>query len=154
MGYNKPVMIVSFEASANVDTTLFGYFSMKYDRDFFQDIKENLIDIKKDDLLSFSLSDDDIRLLFGEYHSIRRYIKIPDVEIQKYTDVFNLDFDSVSVKKFKSIKLNIDKDYFYFTGVFQSARQKTPIVFQSLNFDTRFIDSLHKTYKKQESVVL
>ena len=152
MGYNKPVMIVSFEASANVDTTLFGYFSMKYDRDFFQDIKENLIDIKKDDLLSFSLSDDDIRLLFGEYHSIRRYIKIPDVEIQKYTVVFNHDFDSVPVKKFKSIKLNIDKDYFYFTGHYETGNN--PIEFQSLNFDTRFIESLEYKYKKcQESVV-
>jgi hypothetical protein len=105
MGYNKPVMIVSFEASANVDTTLFGYFSLKYDHDFFQDIKENLIDIKKDDLLSFSLSDDDIRLLFGEYHSIRKFIKISDVEIQKYTNVFKLDFDSVSAVSYTHLTL-------------------------------------------------
>ena len=147
MGYNKPVMIVSFEASANVDTTLFGYFSLKYDHDFFQDIKENLIDIKKDDLLSFSLSDDDIRLLFGEYHSIRRFIKISDVEIQKYTNVFNLDFDSVSVKKFKSIKLNIDKDYFYFTGRHENKDGTKPVEFQSLNFDVRFLESLENTYK-------
>jgi len=154
MGYTKPVMIVSFEASANVDTTLFGYFSLKYDQDFFQDIKENLNDIKKDDLLSFSLSDDDIRLLFGEYHSIRRFIKIPDVELQKFTDVFNLDFNSASVKKFKTVKLNIDKDYFYFTGLYESPKHKT-IEFQSLNFDTRFIDSVQKSFlKNSECVVL
>jgi hypothetical protein len=152
MGYTISVMIVSFEASANVDTTLFGYFSLKYDQDFFQDIKENLIDIKKDDLLSFSISEDDIKLLFGEYHTIRRFIKIADVELQKFTDVFSLEFDSVSLKKFKSVKLNIDKDYFYFTGIYESARHKT-IEFQSLNFDTRFIDSLHKTYNKKLCVV-
>ena len=35
-------MIISFEASANVDTTLFGYFSMQYDPEFFNDIKEKL----------------------------------------------------------------------------------------------------------------
>ena len=154
MGYTKTVMIVTFEASANVDTTLFGYFSLKYDQDFFQDIKENLIDIKKDGLLSFSVSEDDIRLLFAEYHSIRKFIKITDVETQKYTDTFKVDFDSVSVKKFKSAKLNIDRDYFYFTGIYESPKHKT-IEFQSLNFDTRFIDSVHKSFlKNSECVVL
>lgn len=153
MGYTKPVMIVTFEASANVDTTLFGYFSLKYDQDFFQDIKENLNDIKKDDLLSFSLSDDDVRLLFAEYHSIRKFIKITDVETYKFTDVFKIDFDSVSVKKFKSVKLNIDKDYFYFTGLYESPKHQT-IEFQSLNFDTRFIESVHKSYLKSNECVV
>ena len=41
------VMIISFEASANVDSTLFGYFSMEYDPEFFSDIKENLTEIPK-----------------------------------------------------------------------------------------------------------
>ena len=45
--YNMSVMIISFEASASEDTTLFGYFSMEYDPEFFSDIRENLTDIPK-----------------------------------------------------------------------------------------------------------
>ena len=152
MGYNEPVMIVSFEASANVDSTAFGYFSLKYDPDFFQDIKENLIDIKKDDLVSFPLDKNEIKLLYGEFHYIRRIIKITDIEQQKFTNLFNADFDA-RAKIFNTIKLNIDKDYFYFTGTYEGKGKKM-IEFQSLNFDTRFIDSLHKTYNKQQSMVL
>jgi hypothetical protein len=144
-------MIVSFEASANVDTTLFGYFSMKYDHDFFEDIKENLTEIHKQDLVSFSLDKSEIKLLYGEFHYIRRIIKITDIEQQKFTNLFNADFDA-RAKIFKTIKLNIDKDYFYFTGTYEGKGKKM-IEFQSLNFDTRFIDSLHKTYNKQECVV-
>ena len=32
-------------------------------------------------------------------------------------------------------------------------KSKLPIEFQSLNFDIRFIDSLQRTYGKQESMV-
>ena len=46
-------MIISFEASANVDTTYFGYFSMIYDQDFFNDIKVTLTEIPKDVILKY-----------------------------------------------------------------------------------------------------
>ena len=49
-------MVISFEASANIDTNSFGYFSMKYDPDLFSDIKENLTEIFKAEPVSFSLS--------------------------------------------------------------------------------------------------
>lgn len=144
-------MIVSFEASANVDTTLFGYFAMKYDPDFFQDIRENLTEIKKDKLLSFSCDTDDIKLVYGEFHSVKKILRVPDVEANKFTTVFNAKFEHVMTKRFESVKLNIDRDYFYFTGTY--LRFSKPIEFQSLNFDTRFIDSLEKAYNKQECVV-
>ena len=49
-------------------------------------------------------------------------------------------------------KLHIDKDYFYFTGNYETGNN--PIEFQSLNFDTRFIESLEYKYKKhQENMV-
>lgn len=146
-------MIISFEASANVDTSLFGYFSLRYDPEFFQDIKENLTEISKDGVLSFSVNLDDVRLIFGEFHSVRRTIKVADVEQQKFTNVFNADFDHKLLKRFSTVKLNIDREYFYFTGSFQRYKTYPPIEFQSLNFDVRFIDSLQKTYKKHESVV-
>ena len=48
-------MIISFEASANIDTDYFGYFSMKYDPEFFSDIKENITEIsKKEDGIDIS----------------------------------------------------------------------------------------------------
>lgn len=145
-------MIVSFEASANVDTTLFGYFSMRYNPDFFQDIRENLTDIKKDKLLSFSCDLNEIKLVYGEFHSIRRTLKIADVEANKFTTVFNSNFEHIIIKKFQSVKLNIDRDYFYFTGLY--VKGSKTIEFQSLNFDTRFIDSLQKAYNKQECMVV
>ena len=64
------VMIISFEASANVDTTLFGYFSMEYDPELFNDIKENLTEISKEEPISFSLDTDEVKLLQGSYHNI------------------------------------------------------------------------------------
>ena len=73
------VMIISFEASANIDTTLFGYFSMQYDPEFFSDIKENLTDISKDDTLSFKLDPEEVKLLHGSYENVRRIISLPEV---------------------------------------------------------------------------
>lgn len=145
-------MIISFEASANIDTTLFGYFSMQYDSDFLSAIKENLIEIKKNEVLSFSCDLDKIKLVYGEFHSVRRTLKIADVESNKFTTVFNANFDHALIKRFHSVKVNIDKDYFYFTGLYE-AKGKKLIEFQSLNFDTRFIDSVQKAYRKQELVV-
>ena len=145
-------MIVSFEASANVDTTLFGYFAMKYDPDFFQDIRENLTEIKKDKLLSFSCDTDDIKLVYGEFHSVKKILKVPDVEANKFTTVFKAKFEHVMTKRFESVKLNIDRDYFYFTGLYIAKGRKL-IEFQSLNFDTRFIDAVQNAYNKEECVV-
>ena len=150
--YNTSVMIISFEASANVDTTLFGYFCMRYDEDFLNAIKENLTEINKDGMLSFSCDLDSIKLVYGEYTTARRTIKISDIEANKFTTVFNGKFDHVLTKRFESVKLNIDKDYFYFTGLYIAKGRKL-IEFQSLNFDARFIDSIHKAYSKQEFVV-
>ena len=43
--------------------------------------------------------------------------------------------------------VNIDKDYFYFTGFYATQKGTNPIEFQSLNFDVRFIESLENKYK-------
>lgn len=145
-------MIISFEASANVDTTLFGYFCMRYDQDFLDDIRENFTEINKDAMLSFPCDINSIKLIYGEFISVRRTIKVADIEANKFTTVFNGNFDHVHIKRFESVKINIDKDYFYFTGLY-IAKGKKLIEFQSLNFDTRFIDSIQKAYSKQEVVV-
>jgi hypothetical protein len=139
-------MIISFEASANVDTTLFGYFSMEYDPEFFSDIKENLTEISKDQTLAFKLNTEELKLLQGKYENIKRVISISDVERNKFTDVFKRDFDTSTFKKFKHCKLHIDNDYFYFTGYYETP--KNQIEFQSLNFDTGFIERLEKKYNK------
>ena len=141
------VMIISFEASANVDTTLFGYFSMQYDSEFFSDIKENLTEISKDDTLTFKLDPEEIKLLQGSYENVRRIISLTEVEQNKYTSVFRRSFDTSIFKTFKNVKLHIDRDYFYFTGFYDTQRGKNPIEFQSLNFDVRFIESLENKYK-------
>lgn len=141
-------MIITFEASANVDTTLFGYFTMEYDPELFSDIKENLTEISKEESLTFKLNTDDVKLLQGRYDNIRRIINIQDVELNKFTDVFRRDFNATTFKKFKNAKLHIDKDYFYFTGFYDTQRGTNPIEFQSLNFDVRFIESLEKQYNK------
>ena len=147
-------MIISFEASANVDTTLFGYFSMEYDPELFSDIKENLTEISKNEPLSFKLDTNDVKLLQGAFHNIRRIICIPDVEQNKFTDVLKREFDTSTFKKFKQCKLHIDKDYFYFTGHHENADGTKPVEFQSLNFDARFIDTIQNQYiKHQENMV-
>ena len=79
-------MIISFEASANVDSDYLGYFSMKYDPELFSDIKENITEISKPETLSFSLDTDDIKLLYGTFHYLRKMISIPEVENNKFTD--------------------------------------------------------------------
>ena len=141
------VMIISFEASANVDTSLFGYFSMQYDPEFFSDIKENLTEISKEEILTFKLSPEEIKLLQGSYDNIKKVINISDVEQNKFTSVFKRKFDSTGFKIFKNVKLHIDRDYFYFTGFYDTLRGTNPIEFQSLNFDVRFIESLEHKYK-------
>ena len=141
------VMIISFEASANVDTTLFGYFSMQYDSEFFSDIKENLTEISKDDIISFKLDPEEVKLLHGSYENVRRIISLPEVEKNKYTNVFKRNFDTSVFKKFKNVKLHIDRDYFYFTGHHENKDGTKPVEFQSLNFDVRFLVSLENTYK-------
>ena len=141
------VMINSFEASANIDTTLFGYFSMQYDPDFFSDIKENLTEISKKDTLTFKLDPEEIKLLQGSYENVRRIISLPEVEKNKFTNVFKRKFDTSVFKKFKNVKLHIDKDYFYFTGRHENKDGTKPVEFQSLNFDVRFLESLENTYK-------
>jgi hypothetical protein len=145
--YNMSVMIISFEASANIDTTLFGYFSMQYDPEFFSDIKENLTEISKKDTLSFKLDPEEVKLLHGSYENVRRIISLPEVEHNKFTNVFKRKFDTSVFKKFKNVKLHIDKDYFYFTGFYATQKGTNPIEFQSLNFDVRFIESLENKYK-------
>jgi hypothetical protein len=97
-------MIISFEASANVDTTLFGYFSMQYDPEFFSDIKENLTEISKIDTLSFKLDPEEVKLLQGSYENVRRIISLPEVEHNKFTNVFKRKFDTSVFKKFKNVK--------------------------------------------------
>lgn len=138
-------MIISFEASANVDTDFLGYFSMEYDPEFFSDIKENITEISKKEPLSFSLDTKEVKLLFSSYHYLRKMIKIADIESTKFTDTLNIDLSHTSLKEFKNVKLHIDKDYFYFTGYYETSKDK--IQFQSLNFDTRFIETLDKKYK-------
>ena len=141
------VMIISFEASANIDTTLFGYFSMQYDQEFFSDIRENLTEISKDDTLSFKLDPEEVKLLQGSYENVKRVISISDVEQNKFTNVFKRKFDTRGFKKFKNVNLHIDKDYFYFTGHHENKNGTKPVEFQSLNFDVRFIESLENKFK-------
>jgi hypothetical protein len=148
------VMIISFEASASVDTTLFGYFSMEYDPEFFSDIKENLTEIPKNQPIAFKLDTDNVKLLQGAFHTIRRIICVPDIEQHKFTYVFKRNFQAGTAKKFKYAKLHIDKDYFYFTGHHENLDGTKPVEFQSLNFDARFIDTIQNQFiKHQENMV-
>jgi len=139
-------MIISFEASANVDTDFLGYFSMKYDPEFFSDIKENITEISKQEPLSFSVDTKEVKLLYSSYHYLRKMIAIADIESNKFTEKSKFEFDHSSLKEFKKVKLHIDKDYFYFTGYYETPKDK--IKFQSLNFDARFIELLEKKYKQ------
>ena len=139
-------MIISFEASANIDTEHFSYFSMKYDPEFFSDIKENITEIAKKEPISFSLNTEEVKLLSGTYHYLRKMITITDIEDNKFTDKIKIDFEHNRLKTFQKVKLHIDKDYFYFTGYYTSS--KNQIEFQSLNFDARFIETLEKKYNR------
>ena len=105
------------------------------------------------DTLSFKLDPEEVKLLQGSYENVKRIISISDVEQNKFTNVFKRKFDTSGFKKFKNVKLHIDKDYFYFTGHYENKDGTKPVEFQSLNFDARFIDSLQKIYAKQEIVV-
>jgi hypothetical protein len=111
------------------------------------DIKENLTEISKDDIISFKLDPEEVKLLQGSYENVRRIISLPEVEKNKYTNVFKRNFDTSVFKKFKHVKLHIDRDYFYFTGHHENKDGTKPVEFQSLNFDVRFLESLENTYK-------
>ena len=74
-----------------------------------------------------------------------KMIAIADIESNKFTDKFKFDFDHSSLKEFKKVKLHIDKDYFYFTGYYETTKDQ--IQFQSLNFDARFIETLENKYQ-------
>ena len=97
-------MIISFEASANVDTTLFGYFSMEYDPEFFNDIKENLTEISKEDTLTFNLDPEEVKLIHSSYDNVKKVISIAEVEENKFTTVFKRKFDSTGFKIFRNVK--------------------------------------------------
>jgi hypothetical protein len=86
-------------------------------------------------------------LLHGSYENVRRIISLPEVEHNKFTNVFKRKFDTSVFKKFKHVKLHIDRDYFYFTGHHENKDGTKPVEFQSLNFDVRFLESLENTYK-------
>jgi len=60
--------------------------------------------------------------------------------------MLRIDFDHARMKQFQKVKLHIDKDYFYFTGYYETSKSK--IEFQSLNFDARFIETLEKKYNR------
>jgi hypothetical protein len=145
-GYTISVMIISFEASANVDSDYLGYFSMKYDPELFSDIKENITEISKPEPLSFTLDSSDVKLLYGTFHYLRKMISIPEVENNKFTDKLKIEFGNGRMKDLKKVKLHIDRDYFYFTGYYETS--KSQVEFQSLNFDARFIESLEKKHKE------
>jgi hypothetical protein len=110
-------MIISFEASANIDTTLFGYFSMQYDPDFFSDIKENLTEISKKDTLTFKLDPEEIKLLQGSYENVRRIISLPDVEHNKVTGVFKRNFDTSVFKILRVLNFILTEITFILLGI-------------------------------------
>jgi len=142
-------MYISVDAMADVDDTKLSYLMFPYDEDLLDAIKENLKEIRVEDEIIFSL--DDLLLIRGEFHYVRKKITITDISNYRYCIGRNTE----SVPHLDSAKLHVANDYFYFSGYRKvtSKNEKINTKFVSENFNLVTIDNLKKYVKSKKDMV-
>jgi hypothetical protein len=124
-------MNLVIEASMSEDSPLFSYMILEYDKEFISDIHENLTTIKKDAPLTFKLGDGFLKCTQGAFHTLRKQIKISEIEDKKF-HIKQGNFDKTkSTFDLVDCKMHIDSGFCFFTG--KTSTNK--VEYQSVNFD-------------------
>lgn len=134
------IMNVAIEAIPSEDTSLFTYMLFEYDKEFFNDIYENLTEISKDNPLTFNLKQGYFTVIQGSYETVRKKISIANVEAEKYSKTDAKFNPSAYVFPLDYCQVHIDRNYFYFTAYTFKNRKK--LEFQSINFDKIFLEKI------------
>ena len=111
--------------------------------------KENLKEIRVENEITFSL--DDVLLIRGEFHYVRKKVTMTDISEHRYCIGRNTE----KIPQLQNSKLHVANDYFYFSGFGkQNGTKGSPIVkFVSENFNLVTIDNLKKYVKSRKDMV-
>ena len=142
-------MYIAVDAIASEDDPKLSYLLFPYDEDLLDAIEENLKEIRVEDEIIFSL--DDVLLIRGEFHYVRKKITMTDISEHRYCIARNTE----KIPQLQNSKLHVANDYFYFSGFGkQNGTKGSPIVkFVSENFNLVTIDKLKKYVKSKKDMV-
>ncbi len=142
-------MYIAVDAIANEDDPKLSYLMFPYDEDFLDAIEENLKEIRVEDEITFSL--DDVLLIRGEFHYVRKKITMTDISEHRYCIARNTD----KIPQLQNSKLHVANDYFYFSGYRKpiNRHDKANVKFVSENFNLVTIENLRKYVKSKKSMV-
>ena len=142
-------MYIAVDAIANEDDSKLSYLMFPYDEDFLDAIEENLKEIRVEDEITFSL--DDVLLIRGEFHYVRKKVTMTDISEHRYCIARNTD----KIPQLQNSKLHVANDYFYFSGYRKpiNRHDKANVKFVSENFNLVTIENLRKYVKSKKAMV-
>ncbi len=95
-------MYIAVDAIANEDDPKLSYLMFPYDEDFLDAIEENLKEIRVENEITFSL--DDVLLIRGEFHYVRKKVTMTDISEHRYCIARNTE---------KSFVVQLDEVFIY-----------------------------------------
>ena len=141
-------MYIAVDAIASEDDPKLSYLLFPYDEELLEAIEENLKEIRVEDEIIFSL--DDVLLIRGEFHYVRKKITMTDISNYRYCIGRNTE----SVPHLDSAKLHVANDYFYFSGYRKGTKNdKSNLKYVSGNFNLITIEKLRKYVKSKRDMV-
>ena len=141
-------MYIAVDAIANEDDPKLSYLMFPYDEDFLDAIEENLKEIRVENEITFSL--DDVLLIRGEFHYVRKKVTMTDISEHRYCIARNTE----KIPQLQNSKLHVANDYFYFSGYRKATKNdKTNVMFVSENFNLVTIENLRKYVKSKKAMV-
>jgi hypothetical protein len=142
-------MYIAVDAIANEDDSKLSYLMFPYDEDFLDAIEENLKEIRVENEITFSL--DDVLLIRGEFHYVRKKVTMTDISEHRYCIARNTE----KIPQLQNSKLHVANDYFYFSGYRKpiNRHDKANVMFVSENFNLVTIENLRKYVKSKKAMV-
>jgi len=142
-------MYIAVDAIANEDDAKLSYLMFPYDEDFLDAIEENLKEIRVENEITFSL--DDVLLIRGEFHYVRKKVTMTDISEHRYCIARNTE----KIPQLQNSKLHVANDYFYFSGYRKpiNRHDKANVKFVSENFNLVTIENLRKYVKSKKAMV-
>jgi hypothetical protein len=142
-------MYIAVDAIANEDDPKLSYLMFPYDEDFLDAIEENLKEIRVENEITFSL--DDVLLIRGEFHYVRKKVTMTDISEHRYCIARNTE----KIPQLQNSKLHVANDYFYFSGYRKpiNRHDKANVMFVSENFNLVTIENLRKYVKSKKVMV-
>ena len=134
---------------ADEDDPKLSYLLFPYDEELLEAIEENLKEIRVDNEIVFSI--DDVLLIRGEYHYVRKKVTMTDISNNR----FSLGHNTDTIPKLSKPKVHLTNDYFYFSGyrIPTSKNDKSNIKYVSGNFNLVSIENLRKYVKSKKAMV-